>query len=192
MSASLVAPIDPPSCPICTAEYNDTPPGLLPKLLPCFHTICRDCLAKLVHSTSSVDSKKCPCCRSSLSGVMSADTQPTNLGMLEAAQAFQQQRRSFAAMCSASSIPECGMCKNTATHRITSCIDGVQEWRCDSHVSIVSGGSGGNENNSNNNNNNNVVESVSDLIIIYCFFILCSRNDAWQVCRPWPQAQDVL
>lgn len=50
-------------CPIC--EYEFSTPDKLPKILPCFHTICSPCIDNIIASTplNSDPTIKCPICR---------------------------------------------------------------------------------------------------------------------------------
>lgn len=51
------------SCPICAYQFST--PDKLPKLLPCYHTICSPCVDNIIASTplNSDSTIKCPICR---------------------------------------------------------------------------------------------------------------------------------
>ena len=42
------------SCPICQDPFQD------PKLLPCDHTLCCECLTQLIHSSRRYNKFSCP------------------------------------------------------------------------------------------------------------------------------------
>lgn len=50
-------------CPICAYEFST--PDKVPKLLPCYHTICSPCIDNIIASTplNSDSTIKCPICR---------------------------------------------------------------------------------------------------------------------------------
>ncbi|KAJ8032309.1 E3 ubiquitin-protein ligase TRIM56 [Holothuria leucospilota] len=48
-------------CPICLQQYNE------PKLLPCLHRYCSDCLKKIIEKNQGVTVLKCPECRDEFS-----------------------------------------------------------------------------------------------------------------------------
>lgn len=51
------------SCPICAYQFST--PDKVPKLLPCYHTICSPCIDSIIASTplNSDSTIKCPICR---------------------------------------------------------------------------------------------------------------------------------
>ena len=59
---------DPHTCQICLCTFNN------PKVLPCFHKFCNDCLESITHhGAGSVEVPQCPMCRTTV------DTLPTLL-----------------------------------------------------------------------------------------------------------------
>ena len=44
-------------CPICLADFTD------PRILPCLHTLCKECLEKHVSASGKGDKFTCPSCR---------------------------------------------------------------------------------------------------------------------------------
>ncbi|KAM5146236.1 E3 ubiquitin-protein ligase RNF183 isoform 1-T2 [Mantella aurantiaca] len=56
------AKLDPDyECPICWNPYNNT--FRMPKLLPCHHSFCLECLARLSFATHIHNRLQCPLCR---------------------------------------------------------------------------------------------------------------------------------
>ena len=96
-------------CPSCKSSYSLSAgkPTLVPKLLPCLHTICDSC----IHGQSNSSSRKCPICRFSYPP---AD-HPDNALALNLIEALALKEESFS--------PPCDECDegNPATHRCLTC-----------------------------------------------------------------------
>ena len=46
------------ACPVCLEEFTDT------RILPCYHTLCRRCLATQISTSVTKGQYNCPVCRS--------------------------------------------------------------------------------------------------------------------------------
>jgi tripartite motif-containing protein 2/3 len=51
------------TCSTCINQYSSDSHDHQPKLLPCSHTVCRQCLERIVNSQPRSDAIKCPICR---------------------------------------------------------------------------------------------------------------------------------
>ncbi|XP_062844903.1 E3 ubiquitin-protein ligase TRIM32 [Trichomycterus rosablanca] len=86
-------------CPICLETYNQD--QLRPKLLQCGHSVCRQCLEKLLAST--INGVRCPFC-SKVSRMSSISQLPDNLTVLKIIDC--------ASSCSSAAGLMCKSCKN--------------------------------------------------------------------------------
>ncbi|KAG7476417.1 hypothetical protein MATL_G00082710 [Megalops atlanticus] len=86
-------------CPICLETYN--PEQLRPKLLQCGHTVCRQCLEKLLAST--INGVRCPFC-SKVSRMSSISQLADNLTVLKIVDG--------ASSCASAAGLMCRSCKN--------------------------------------------------------------------------------
>ena len=48
-------------CPVCLESFSNK--TIVPKLLPCIHTLCQSCLIKLINSAGKGKKFACPVCR---------------------------------------------------------------------------------------------------------------------------------
>lgn len=67
------------TCPVCMDIFED------PVILPCSHSLCRDCQQRCWHSKQR---NECPICRD----VSSGPNPPLNLALRELCEAFQQHK----------------------------------------------------------------------------------------------------
>ncbi|XP_067114448.1 E3 ubiquitin-protein ligase TRIM32 [Osmerus mordax] len=81
-------------CPICLETYNQD--KMRPKLLQCGHTICRQCLEKLLAST--INGVRCPFC-SKVSRMSSISQLADNLTVLKILDCTSSSKTAVALMC---------------------------------------------------------------------------------------------
>lgn len=74
MACALVA-LSKPECPVCLNLFELPPSTSVPKMLPCGHSVCGECLAQMVRANGG--------CPMRCAGLPTADA-PTNFALLEA------------------------------------------------------------------------------------------------------------
>lgn len=85
------------SCPVCFDIFND------PVILPCSHTMCRECLQRCWRSKQR---NECPICRA----VSSGPNPPANLALRDLCDAFQQHKIQEEAAAAAASAVAAAAC----------------------------------------------------------------------------------
>ncbi len=66
------------SCPVCYDVFDSVKENKLPKILPCQHTYCVECVKNLVHCSSSERCFNCPQCKFKVENLQDANSLPTS------------------------------------------------------------------------------------------------------------------
>ena len=93
------------SCSVCLNAFTD------PKILPCFHTFCLQCLNQLQQTSGTHGQITCPECRTKVQIPGSGDPKelPTNFRMNSLLDVMAIQN------CNSTGV-KCGNCDNTSAH----------------------------------------------------------------------------